>query len=207
MATNNKQADKPVAADGKWPPYWNVGFGADMPAYALPLVVSSGGFGIYSFNMMGQAKINNICAHILKDKISSLDARFDVFITAEAKAIGLTEELARLFGHDEYVVLRKSRKLYMNDPVELAVKSITTPEPQKFYLGREHYELLKNKRVIAIDDVISTGGTMRAFFEMSRQIGFSIAAVAVVLTEETRWTEYEDTPVLSIDHIPLPDQI
>ncbi|MCL2059091.1 MAG: adenine phosphoribosyltransferase [Oscillospiraceae bacterium] len=193
--------------DGKWPPHWNVCFGPRMPEVALPLVVSQGGFGIYSFNLMGQAKINEVCANELKIKIAESGAQFDIFITAEAKAIGLTEELARLYGHDEYVVLRKSLKLYMNDPVELEVKSITTPEPQKFYLGREHYELLQNKRVVAVDDVISTGGTMNAFFEMSRKIGFSIVAVAAVLTEEIKWTEYEGTPVHSIDHIPLPGQM
>ena len=193
--------------DGKWPAHWNVRFGDEMPEVALPLVVSAGGFGIYSFNLMGQAKINVACANLLKGKIEESGSPFDILITAEAKAIGLTEELARLYGHDEYVVLRKSRKLYMNDPVELEVKSITTPEPQKFFLGREHYELLQNKRVVAVDDVISTGGTMHAFFEMSRKIGFEIVAVAAVLTEETQWTEYEGAPVFSIDHIPLPGQM
>ena len=206
---DNSNADVMIGdtGNGGWPPYWKVAFGSEMPEVGLPLVVSPGGFGIYSFNLMGQAKINVVCAHVLKTKIEESGAPFDIFITAEAKAIGLTEELARLYGHDEYVVLRKSRKLYMNDPIELSVKSITTPAPQKFFLGREHYELLQNKRVVAVDDVISTGGTMLAFFEMSRQIGFEIASIAVVLTEETKWTKYESAPVLSIDHIPLPGQL
>ena len=191
----------------KWPPGWTVGFGANMPEFVLPLVVSPDGFGIYSFNLMGQSKLNAICAKLLKRKLTETNAEFDIFMTAEAKAIGLTEELARLYNHDEYVVLRKSRKLYMNNPVEMTVKSITTPEPQKFFLGRENYELLQGKRVVAIDDVISTGGTMNAFFEMSRQIGFTIVIIAVVLTEEIRWTGYEGVPVISLDHIPLPGQI
>jgi len=193
--------------DKAWPEAWTVRFGQEIPEYSLPLVVSPSGFGIYSFNLMGKAKINDVCAALLKEKLTRLGVRFDVFITAEAKAIGLTDELARIYGHEEYVVLRKSRKLYMNDPVELTVQSITTPEPQKFYLGRENFDLLQNKRVVAVDDVVSTGGTMRAFFEMSRQIGFTIVTVACVLTEDIKWTAFEDAPVLSIDHIPLPGML
>ena len=210
---DNMKNEQAVAGDassnGKtvWPPFWKVAFGPEMPEVDLPLVVSPDGFGIYSFNLMGQAKINVACAQLLKTKIEESGLAFDIFITAEAKAIGLTEELARLYGHDEYVVLRKSRKLYMNAPVEISVKSITTPEPQKFYLGRENFELLRNKKVVAVDDVISTGGTMIAFFEISRQVGFEIASIAVVLTESERWAEYEGAPILSIDHIPLPGQI
>ena len=191
----------------EWPAEWIVNFGPKMPEVGLPLVVSPTGFGIYSFNLMGQAKIGELCAELLREKILGSGVEFDIFLTAEAKAIGLTEELARLCGHPEYIVLRKSRKLYMLDPVELAVKSITTPEPQKFFLGRESYELLQNKRVVAVDDVISTGGTMHAFFELSRQIGFTIVTIAAVLTEENKWAEYEGAPVISVDHIPLPGQL
>ena len=191
----------------EWPAVWPVNFGDELRGVGLPLVVSKAGFGIYSFNMMGQARWNEVCARILRGKLEALNVSFDIFITAEAKAIGLTEELARLYGHPEYIVLRKSRKLYMNDPVELEVKSITTPEPQKFFLGREHFNLLQKKHVVAVDDVVSTGGTLHAFFEMSKQIGFVIETVAVVLTEEEKWTEYEGTPIVSIDHIPLPGNI
>lgn len=190
-----------------WPEQWNVGFGPEMPEIGLPLVVSPTGFGIYAFNLMGKAKINVVCARLLKEKLIESNVLFDIFITAEAKAIGLTDELARLCNHDEYIVLRKSKKLYMRDPVEIEVKSITTPEPQKFYLGREEYEKLQGKRAVAVDDVISTGGTMHAFFEMARQIGFTIVTIAAVLTEDKRWTEYERSPVLSVDHIPLPGQL
>jgi adenine phosphoribosyltransferase len=156
---------------------------------------------------MGKAKINEICAEQLKSKLMDSGLEFDIFLTAEAKAIALTDELARLYNHWEYFVLRKSRKLYMNDPVEIEVKSITTPVPQKFFLGREEYEKLRGKRIVAVDDVISTGGTMHAFFEMSRQIGFTIVVIAAVLTEEKKWTEFNGAPVISLGHIPLPGQL
>jgi len=190
-----------------WPETWTVNLSRELPEVRLPLVVSPTGFGIYAFNMMGQMKWNVECAAIFREMLLESGVQFDIFLTAEAKAIGLTEELARLYSHEEYIVLRKSKKLYMSDPVELSVKSITTPEPQKFFLGRESYNLLRGKRVVAVDDVISTGGTMHAFFELTRQIGFTIVTIASVLTEETKWTEYESTPVISIGHIPLPGQI
>lgn len=190
----------------EWPAKWPVSFGPEQPEFELPLTVSPTGFGIYSFNLMGKAKINEICAGLLKEKLMASGVPFDIFLTAEAKAIALTDELARTCGHWEYVVLRKSRKLYMNDPVEIEVKSITTPAPQKFVLGREDYEKLRGKRIVAVDDVISTGGTMHAFFEMARQIGFTIVVIAAVLTEEKKWTEFNGAPVISIDHIPLPGQ-
>jgi len=190
-----------------WPAEWPVNFGEATPEFMLPLTVSETGFGIYSFNLMGKAKINEECAKQIKAKLIKSNIGFDIFLTAEAKAIGLTDNLARLFGHSEYVVLRKSLKLYMSDPVEISVKSITTPAPQKFFLGREDYETLRGKRVVAVDDVISTGGTMHAFFEMSRHVGFKIVTIAAVLTEETKWTEYGGAPVISIDHIPLPGQM
>ena len=193
-----------MSGNDKWPDKWNVRFGDEMPEVGLPLVVSQTGFGIYAFNLMGKSKINVVCAKLLRDKLLESGAEFDVFMTAEAKAIGLTDELARIYGHDEYIVLRKSRKLYMNDPIEVTVKSITTPDPQKFFLGREDYAQLQNKRVVAVDDVISTGGTMHAFFDLSKQIGFTIVTIAAVLTEDKKWTEYEGAPVISVDHIPLP---
>jgi len=196
-----------MGSNKTWPDAWTVNLGENLRDVRLPLVVSPSGFGIYAFNMMGQAKWNIVCAETFRKKLTALGVEFDIFLTAEAKAIGLTEELARLFGHDEYIVLRKSLKLYMNDPVEIAVKSITTPHPQKFFLGRESYNMLRGKRVVAVDDVVSTGGTMHAFFELTRIIGFDIVTIATVLTEETKWEEYESTPVVSIDHIPLPGQI
>ncbi|MDR3121081.1 MAG: adenine phosphoribosyltransferase [Clostridiales bacterium] len=191
----------------QWPAVWPVWLGPALPEVELPLVVSPDGFGIYAFNLMGQAKWNEVSAVSLKEKLEALAAPFDIFLTAEAKAIGLTDELARLCGHETYVVLRKSRKLYMTDPVELDVKSITSPYPQKFFLGREDYELLRHKRVAVVDDVVSTGGTMNAFFELARQIDFSIVVVASVLTEETEWKEYNGAPVISLGHIPLPGRI
>ncbi|MDE5738409.1 MAG: adenine phosphoribosyltransferase, partial [Oscillospiraceae bacterium] len=86
---------------------------------------------------------------------------FDVLLTAESKGIPLAYEMARQSGKN-YVVARKSVKLYMQDVVSVAVKSITTEQEQVLYLDGEKADLLKNKKVLIVDDVISTGESLRA---------------------------------------------
>jgi adenine phosphoribosyltransferase len=167
----------------------------------LPLV-DSDGFKIYAFDSMGRTRWNMAAAEALCQKLAAYD--FDIMLTAESKAIALTEELSRLRGQADYVVLRKSRKLYMIDPVVLDVQSITTAARQQFFLGRAQQELLRGKRVCVVDDVISTGGTMGALFELARRLEFEVTVNACVLTEEKRWTDFDGVPVVSLGHIPLP---
>jgi len=185
----------------KWPEYWPVNIGLS-DAVGLPLVVSESGFGIYALDMMGQTIWNKCAAQALYEKLADFD--FDIILTAEAKAIGLAEELSGLCEHTEYVVLRKSAKLYMPNPVSVEVQSITTTEKQHFYLGQDKLALLKNRRALIVDDVLSTGGTLKAMLEIARQASCQIVAIAVVLTEEVAWQSFEDIPVISLDHIPLP---
>ncbi|MDR0459661.1 MAG: hypothetical protein LBG68_04240 [Coriobacteriales bacterium] len=185
----------------EWPGSWPVDIGAVEPI-SLPLVRSGAGFGIYALDMMGQTAWNEFAATALKDKLAGFD--FDILLTAEAKAIGLAQELANSLGHSEYVVLRKSLKLYMPNPVSVAVQSITTTSLQHFYLGQDKLELLKGKKVCILDDVLSTGGTLRAMLQMAERIDCQVIVIAVVLTEEVAWQEFEGVPVVSLDHIPLP---
>jgi adenine phosphoribosyltransferase len=168
----------------------------------LPLITFENGFKIYSFDMMGETKWNKGAALELKKRLENYS--FDIFVTAEAKAIALTQELASLFNHDKYVILRKSKKLYMQDPIKLDVKSITTEKVQQFYIGREKLQFLTGKRVCLADDVVSTGGTIDAFMELSKQVGFTINVIACVLTEGEKWSDYKGIPLISLDHIPLP---
>ena len=168
----------------------------------LPLITFDNGFKIYSFDMMGETKWNKAAALELKKRLKNYS--FDIFVTAEAKAIALTQELSSLFDHDKYVILRKSKKLYMQDPIKLDVKSITTEKVQQFYIGREKMQFLAGKNVCLADDVVSTGGTVDAFMELSKQVGFTIKVIACVLTEGERWEDYKGIPLISLDHIPLP---
>jgi len=165
-------------------------------------VKNDDGFQIYAFDPMGRTAWNVAAAQALARRLAAYD--FDILLTAESKAIALTEELSRLLGHENYVVLRKARKLYMIDPVVMDVKSITTAAPQQFFLGREQQELLRGRRVCVVDDVISTGGTLRAIHGASELLDFTVAVYACVLTEEDRWETFEGVPVVALDHIPLP---
>jgi len=84
------------------------------------------------------------------------------------------------------------------------VQSITTQARQQFFLGRDQQELLRGRRVCVLDDVISTGGTLRAVCGMARALDAEITAIACVLTEEARRSSFENVPVVVLDHIPLP---
>jgi len=183
-----------------WPPSWPVRLG-DLEI-ELPLITNDDGFRIYAFDPMGRAGWNLAAAQALAKKLAGYD--FDILLTAESKAIALTQELARRLGHEDYVVLRKARKLYMLDPLVMDVKSVTTAAPQQFFLGRDQQDLLRGKRVCVVDDVLSTGGTINAVYAIAKQLSCAIAVNAFVLTEETQWEAYEGVPVVSLDHIPLP---
>ena len=107
---------------------------------------------------------------------------FDVILTAESKGIPLAYEMSRQSGKP-YVVARKSVKLYMTDPVSVTVKSITTAAEQTLYLSREKADMLKGKRVLLADDVISTGESIAALVKLTGSAGGEIAGKAAVLAE------------------------
>jgi len=183
-----------------WPPAWPVRLGNF--EIELPLITNNDGFRIYAYDPMGRTAWNLAAAQALAEKLAGHD--FDILLTAESKAIALTQELARQLGHDDYVVLRKARKLYMLDPLVMDVKSVTTAAPQQFFLGRDQQDLLQGKRICVVDDVLSTGGTLRAVYAMAEKLSCTIAVNAFVLTEETQYDSFEGVPVVSLDHIPLP---
>ena len=187
-------------SEPNWPPTWPVRLGE--LAIELPLVRGEDGFGIYAYDPMGRTGWNLAAAQALARALAGYD--FDILLTAESKAIALTQELARALGQEDYVVLRKARKLYMKDPLVMDVKSITTAAQQQFYLGRDQQDLLRGKRVCVVDDVLSTGGTLRAVYAVARQLGCELVVNACVLTEENRRDDFEGVPVVSLDHIPLP---
>ncbi|MDR2526061.1 MAG: adenine phosphoribosyltransferase [Oscillospiraceae bacterium] len=191
---------KTTMENKNWPAAWQVTLGT--LRIDLPLVRGADGFGIYAYDSMGRRAWNVAAAAALARLLAGYD--FDILLTAESKAIGLCEELAAVLGHTDYVVLRKGRKLYTQDPMEVAVQSVTTATRQTLVLGRDQQELLRGKRVCVVDDVISTGGTLRAIYEVARALDCPIAVNACVLTEEVPWKAFEGVPVVRLDHIPLP---
>ena len=106
----------------------------------------------------------------------------DVVVSAEAKGIPLCYEMARQ-GCREYVIARKSVKVYMRNCVDVAVNSITTAEVQRLYLGDTDANFLKGKRVLIVDDVISTGESLAALEALMDKIGVDVVGKAFVLAE------------------------
>lgn len=107
---------------------------------------------------------------------------FDVILTAESKGIPLAYEMARQSGKN-YVVARKGPKLYMKNPVRVQVKSITTEKMQALYLDQTDIDLLNGKKVLIVDDVVSTGESLHALETLLASAGGTIAGKAFVLAE------------------------
>ena len=124
---------------------------------------------------------------------------FDVLLTAECKGIPLAYEMARQSGKT-YVVARKSVKLYMSDVVSINVKSITTANEQVLHLDGEKAELLKNKKVLIVDDVISTGESLKALEYLVEKAGGTVAGRAAVLAEGDA---SERTDIIYLEKLPL----
>jgi adenine phosphoribosyltransferase len=167
----------------------------------LPLIVGTPSF--YVLDLSGQAELNSRFADALVQRVKDYD--YDTILTVEGKGIGLVEEMARGLGR--YAVMRKTHPPYLVDPLVVErLASLTTQKMHDFYLGRDVAAWLKGKKVLLVDDVLSTGGTARAMLEMCRLVGVTPVAFAVVLTEDTAYTEFDGVPVVSLGHIPLPGE-
>ena len=150
---------------------------------------------IAAFIMFGDVEVTVESAKQLLAKAPD----FDVIITAESKGIPLAYEMARQSGKT-YVVARKSVKLYMQDVVSVQVKSITTANEQTLHLDGEKAALLKGRRVLIVDDVISTGESLKALESLVKQAGGIIAAEAAVLAEGDAADRGD---ILFLDPLPL----
>ncbi len=117
------------------------------------------------------------CAELLK-KVPE----FDVILTPEAKSIPIAYEMSRQSGKP-YIVARKGVKVYMRNPLEVNVTSITTQKEQRLFLGETEVQLLKGKRVLIVDDVISTGESLAAVRKLVKDAGGIEAASAAFLAE------------------------
>ena len=133
---------------------------------------------IAAFIMFGDVEVTEKAASALL----KLCPEHDVVVSAEAKGIPLGYEMARQ-GCREYVIARKSIKVYMRNCTEVTVNSITTEKEQKLYLGDDEAEYLKGKRVLIVDDVISTGESLAALEKLMEKCGADIVGKACVLAE------------------------
>lgn len=144
----------------------------------LPLCPLNEKLDIAAFVMFSDVEITVASATELLKKCPD----FDVILTAESKGIPLAYEMARQSGKP-YVVARKSVKLYMSNPVSVTVKSITTANEQTLYLSAEKAKMIKGKNVLVVDDVISTGESLKALEELVSDAEGNISAKAAVLAE------------------------
>lgn len=144
----------------------------------LPLCPIGNDTYIAAFIMFSDVELTVACATELLKKIPE----HDVLITAESKGIPLAYEISRQNGK-KYILARKSQKLYMSNPVAVDVKSITTSNIQRLYLDGNDLDYLRGKRVLIVDDVISTGESLHALEELVNKAGGNIVAKAAVLAE------------------------
>lgn len=151
------------------------GLKAELPILPLP-----SGIKIAFFNLHGNSKLTEHCAKMLAKKLTDCD----VVITAESKGLQLAHCVARELGQDLYAVARKSKKLYMQDGIEVTIESsITTGKEQKLYLSRHDTELIKGKKVAIVDDVVSTGASLNGLEALVKKAGGIIYKKAFVLAE------------------------
>lgn len=145
----------------------------------LPIIRITDTLEIASFVILGDTELVIHAAEELKKKIPEVD----YLITAEAKGIPLVYELSRLLGMKRYFVARKSIKPYMTDPFVTEVYSITTQQKQILCLEREESELIRGKRILIVDDVISTGESIKAMESLVKKAGGKVAGKAAILAE------------------------
>lgn len=162
----------------------------------LPLFPVADDLYIGAFIMFGDVEITEASARELLKKVPE----FDIMCTAEAKSIPLIYEMARQAGHNDYVIARKGVKVYMKDIISTEVNSITTANTQKLYIGGDEAAKMKGKRVLIVDDVISTGESLRAIEELVKSAGGNIVGKAAVLAEGDA-TDRED--IIFLEKLPL----
>ena len=168
------------------------GFDAHLPILPLP-----SGSSIAFFNLHGDSALTEHCGKELAKELADCD----VLITAESKGLQLTHCVARELGQRYYAVARKTKKLYMQDGIEIVIESsITTGKEQKMYLSKHDVDLLKGKKVGIVDDVVSTGASLHGLEALVEKAGGIIHKKAFVLAE----ADAADRPdVIYLAKIPL----
>ena len=162
----------------------------------LPLCPIGENLNIAAFVLFGDVELTECCAKALYEKAPA----HDVMITAESKGIPLIHAMCRESGNNRYVLARKSVKLYMKDVVECEVQSITTSARQTLYVDGADAEYMKGKRVLIVDDVISTGESLVAVRELVKQAGGLEAAACAFLAEGDA---ADRTDIVFLEKLPL----
>ena len=155
------------------------------------------GLRIAILNILGDTELVQACARELAKKLENTPC--DILVTAEAKSIPLAYALA-VEMKKPYVIFRKSYKPYMGKALQTETLSITTGEPQTLILDEKDFDLIKDKNVVIVDDVISTGSTLQGMRLLTDKAGGKISAEVAIFTEGERakWSD-----VISLGHLPV----
>ena len=145
----------------------------------LPICKVTDSLYIAGFVVFGDQELTVACAKALLERAP----QYDYIITAEAKGIPLAHEMARQTGAPKYFLARKAPKLYMTGVFSSTVKSITTEKEQTLYLDTADAELMKGKKILIVDDVISTGESLKALEALVEQAGGEICGRMAILAE------------------------
>lgn len=145
----------------------------------LPICKVSDDLYIAGFVIFGDPELTVACAKELLERAPE----YDYILTAEAKGIPLVHEMARQAGDSKYILARKSVKLYMRDPFEVVVHSITTAKEQRLYLDGVDAALIHGKRILLVDDVISTGESLSALEVLVEKAGGIVCGRMAILAE------------------------
>ena len=145
----------------------------------LPICPVNESLYIAGFVIFGDQELTVACARDLLERAPE----YDYIITAEAKGIPLAHEMARQHGDAKYILARKGPKLYMRDIFSVTVNSITTAKEQKLYLDGADAALMKGKRILVVDDVISTGESLKALEALVEKAGGIICGRMAILAE------------------------
>lgn len=164
----------------------------------LPIIQVAPGVRIAVINVLGDTELVQACARALAERLRGVE--FDAFMTAEAKSIPLAHAIA-LETRKPYVVLRKVYKPYMGATLSVETHSITTGAPQMLHLDEKDYRALRRRRVVLLDDVISTGSTLTGMRTIAERAGAAIAAEAAIFTEGKDPAAWRG--VISLGHLPV----
>ena len=170
----------------------------------LPLCPISDTLMIGAFVIFGDVELTCACARDLL----KIAPEFDYMVAPEAKAIPLIHEMARQSGRNEYFLVRKKKKAYMNGVFEAVDRSITTEGEQKLYMDGADAEKMRGKRILILDDVISTGGSLLAVENLVEQAGGQVVGRMAILAEGDAAKRsdilfLERLPLFSADGTPL----
>lgn len=145
----------------------------------LPLCPISDTLNIAAFVLFGDIELTESCAR----ELCRLAPEHDVMITAESKGIPLIHAMCRISGENRYVLARKGIKLYMRDVIKCETQSITTASKQTLYINGDDADYMKGKRVLIVDDVISTGGSLLSLENIVEQSGGTVVGKMAILAE------------------------